>query len=62
VALTEIGEIQMDNLGFAVEILQKQRQHDLMEEAKLERFLQEKKDKDAANWMQRHLRRNRRNK
>ena len=51
----------MDNLGLTAELLHKQRQQDLMEEAKMERFLQEKKDKDATNWMQRHLRRNRKN-
>lgn len=62
VALTVIGEIQMDSLGFTAEIIHKQRQHDLIEEAKTERFLQEKKNKDVTNWLQRRLRRNHKNK
>jgi len=60
--LNVIGEVPMDSLGFTAEIVHKQRQHDLMEEAKMERFLQEKKDKDADTWIQRRLRRNRRSK
>ena len=61
-ALTELGVEHMDNLGFTAEIVHKQRQHDLMEEAKMDRFLQEKKDKDVDNWIQRRLRRNRKTK
>lgn len=52
----------MDNLNFTADIIHKQRQQELMEEAKVERFLQEKKTKDFADWMQRRLRRNRKNK
>ena len=52
----------MDSLGFTAEIVHKQRQYDLIEEAKIERFLQEKKDKNVANWLQRRLRRNHKNK
>lgn len=48
--------------SFTAQMVHEQRQHDLMEEAKTERFLQEKKHKDATNWMQRRLRRNRKNK
>ena len=52
----------MDNLGFTAEIVHRQRQHDLMEEAKVDRFLSERKSRDEANWMQRRIRRNRKNK
>jgi hypothetical protein len=52
----------MDSLGFMTDIIYKQRQHELVEEAKTDRFLREKKDKDVATWMQRRLRRNRKNK
>lgn len=52
----------MDQLNHTADIMHKQRAHDLMEEAKIERFLQEQKTKDADNWMQRRLRRNRKNK
>lgn len=52
----------MENLNFAAEYVHKQRQHDLMEEAKIERFLQEKKEQEALNWFQRRQRRNRNNK
>lgn len=52
----------MDQLNYTAEIMHRQRQHDFMEEAKIERFLQEKKDKDVTTWMQRRLRRNRKNK
>jgi len=52
----------VDNLGYTADSMHKQRVHDLMEEAKVERFLQEKKDKDVTTWMQRRLRRNRKTK
>jgi len=52
----------VENLNFTAEIIHKQRAHDLQEEAKVERFLQEKKDRDEQDWLQRRLRRNRKNK
>lgn len=47
----------MDQLNFTADIMHKQRAHDLMEEAKIERFLQEQKAKDVTTWVQRRLRR-----
>lgn len=52
----------MDNLNFTAEVMHKQRHHELMEEAKVDRFLQEQKNKDINDWLQRRLRRNRKNK
>ena len=52
----------MDSLGFMTDVVYKQRQHELIEEAKTDRFLYEKKNKDVAAWIQRRLRRNRKNK
>lgn len=49
----------MQNYEMTAQVVFKQRQHELMEEAKAERFLQEKKHEDAIRWMQRHIRRNR---
>jgi len=49
----------MQNLEIVSQIVLKQRQHELIEEAKAERFLQEKKQEDVMRWMQRHVRRNR---
>ena len=53
--------IKMDQLNYTAEIMHKQRLHEFMEEAKIDRFLQEKKDKDVTTWIQRRLRRNRKN-
>lgn len=52
----------MEQLNFTAEIVHKQRAHDLQEEAKIERFLQEKKARDEVNWLQRRIRRDRRTK
>jgi len=52
----------MDSLGFMTDIVHKQRQEDLIQEAKTERFLDEKKNREVITWVQRHLRRNRKNK
>lgn len=52
----------MENLNFTAEIVHKQRAHDLQEEARVERFLQEKKERDEKEWLQRRFRRNRKNK
>lgn len=52
----------MENLNFTAEIVHKQRANDLQEEARLERFLQEKKERDEKEWLQRRIRRNRKNK
>ncbi len=49
----------MEQLNFTAEIVHKQRAHDLQEEAKIERFLQEKKTRDEVNWLQRRFRRDR---
>lgn len=51
----------MDQLNYTAEIMHKQRLQEYMEEAKIDRFLQEKKDKDVTTWVQRRLRRNRKN-
>lgn len=39
--------------------LHKQRAHDLMEEARIERLLTEKKNRQAVHWQQRRLQRQR---
>jgi hypothetical protein len=49
----------MENLSIIVPSLHKQRMHELMEEARIERFLNEKKNRKASDWLQRRLHRNR---
>ena len=48
----------VENLNFTGESIHKQRAHDLQEEARIERFIQEKKERDEKDWLQRRLRRN----
>lgn len=52
----------MENLNFTAEIVHKQRAHDLQEEARIERFIQEKKMREERDWLQRRLRLTRKNK
>ena len=40
----------MENFTFTAASLHKQRMHELMEEARVERFLNEKKQRDAIYW------------
>lgn len=49
----------MENLGIITPSLHRQRMQELLEEAKIERFLQDKKNRKAMNWQQRRLQRNR---
>ena len=49
----------MENLSIIAPSLHKQRMHELMEEAKIERFLNDKKNRKASDWLQRRLHRNR---
>ncbi len=49
----------MDNLIFNTPQLHKQRMQELMEEARIERLLNEKKRREATAWQQRQLHRNR---
>ena len=49
----------MENLSIITPSLHKQRMHELLEEAKIERFLNDKRKRDAMNWRQRRLQRNR---
>lgn len=49
----------MENLSIIAPSLHKQRMHDLMEEARIERFLNDKKNRKASDWLQRRLHRNR---
>ena len=49
----------MENLTFTAASMHKQRMRDLMEEAKIERFLNEKKNREATHWLQRRLHRQR---
>ena len=49
----------MDQISFTAASVHKQRMHELMEEARIERFLNEKKHRDATDWLQRRLHRNR---
>ena len=50
----------MDNLTFSAEVLHRHRALEMQETARIERFLQEIKKRDANNWQQRRLQRNRR--
>lgn len=52
----------MENLNFTADIVHKQRAHDLQEEARIERFIQEKKMREERDWLQRRLRLTRKNK
>ncbi|MCY3780193.1 MAG: hypothetical protein OXG78_07790 [Chloroflexi bacterium] len=47
----------MQDLTFLAPQLQRQRLQELMEEARIERFLAEKKNRDAVAWQQRRLQR-----
>lgn len=47
----------MQDLLFLAPQLQRQRLQELMEEARIERFLAEKKNRDAVAWQQRRLQR-----
>ncbi len=49
----------MHNIALVAAQLQKQRAQDLMEEARIERFLHEKKHREAKEWQQRRLQRQR---
>ncbi|MCY3798844.1 MAG: hypothetical protein OXG84_13615 [Chloroflexi bacterium] len=49
----------MENLSIIAPSLHKQRMRELMEEAKIERFLNDKKNRKASDWLQRRLHRNR---
>lgn len=49
----------MENLIFSAAQIHKQRMNILLEEARIERFLNEKKHRDANAWQLRRLQRNR---
>ena len=49
----------MENLTFTVAQFHKQRMQELFEEARIERFLNERKHREANDWQQRRLNRNR---
>ena len=49
----------MENLSVITPSLHKQRMHDLMEEARIERFLKDRKNRSASEWLQRRLHRQR---
>lgn len=49
----------MENLSIITPSIHKQRMHELMEEARIERFLNDKKNRKASDWLQRRLHRNR---
>ena len=49
----------MENLTFTGASWHKQRMRTLMEEARVERFLQQKRKHEAQNWLQRQLWRDR---
>lgn len=51
--------VVMENLSFTAEILHKHRAHELQEEARIEHFLNERKQREAKSWMQRRLHRHR---
>ena len=51
----------MQDLALLAAQLHKQRAHELMEEARIERFLTEKKNRDATAWQQRRHHRQRNN-
>ena len=45
----------MDHIGYSAEMLHKHRAVELQEIARIERFLHERKQRDALNWQQRRL-------
>jgi len=47
----------MDNLIQTAHSLHKQRMHELMEEARISRFLTDRKKREAETWQQRRLQR-----
>lgn len=47
----------MENLSIIAPSLHKQRMHELMEEARIERFLHDKKNRKVIDWQQRRLHR-----
>ncbi len=49
----------MENLNFTAEILHRQRARELQEEARIERFLNDRKNREANSWFQRRLQRHR---
>lgn len=49
----------MENLSIITPSVHKQRMRELMEEARIERFLNERKNRQATDWMLRRLHRNR---
>jgi len=49
----------MENLSIIAPSVHKQRMHELMEEARIERFLNDRKKRKASDWLQRRLHRNR---
>ena len=49
----------MDHISYSAELLHKQRAVELQAEARLERFLQERKRRDAIDWRQRRQHRGR---
>ena len=49
----------MENLSIIAPSFHKQRMHELMEEARIERFLNDRKNRKATDWQQRRLHRNR---
>ena len=49
----------MENFGIITPSFHRQRMHELMEEAKIERYLSHRKNRKASDWLQRRLHRNR---
>ncbi len=49
----------MENLSIITPSFHKQRMDGLLEEARIERFLNERKNRKASDWQQRRLHRNR---
>ena len=49
----------MEGLTITAASVHKQRMQELMEEARIERFLNDKKNREANDWQQRRLHRNR---
>ena len=49
----------MENLSIITPSFHKQRMHELMEEARIERFLNDRKNRKASDWQKRRLHRNR---
>ncbi len=49
----------MENMSVIAPSLHKQRMHELLEEARIERFLNDKKNRKAIEWQHRRLQRQR---